>query len=582
MLPVHGSDELVKFPTEDTGTARTAREGSYSLQYPCGAGFYGLFDEAAAYSCGPNGFEGNRTLAQTRYFLMHPKWTGRKESSACLRMFYGKSLLRNSSTWYSPYTSSHHRPRPPRRHQSTKRVGWTAEPDGRGSGGIILLSAVTTGTCVWTALHLNVDTISLLGNEDLVPPPNAVGKCLWAFMALIAPEMVSAVALHQALVALKYRHYVNTTGTGRKIGMLEAFFATMGGIAMVQVSRGRIKPFSGMDMEMSCIPPMRLDQLLEPDKMELVRGFSLLEIEARSKQDALAKFFVLSQAAWVLVQCVARSIGNLPVTPLELHTALYVVNLMVMYAAWWKKPVDLGRPMFMCATDGLPLPVSIVATATEAERPNRHEIDRQFHRSDFLPPLYEIKEGIVRCEICAHEPVNHAEGMKKLSDTIESYRELMIQLSEMRAVPTELLQLVLQEMSKVHGSANTEGGPRFTQSHSRQLRKTIRPIDLILISLQPDRHTWQQRLRSDLSARKDQFLYAISRSLIRNQLMSIPGLFSRDHSQRRDGTFSKGYGQDLELVWMVYNRRWKLWHRTVLLVFTATTGAAFGGTHATI
>ncbi|KAI5783501.1 hypothetical protein FPQ18DRAFT_111614 [Pyronema domesticum] len=81
---------------------------------------------------------------------------------------------------------------------------------------------------------------------------------------------------------------------------------------------------------------------------KMIRQFSVYEIGVRSKQDGLAKCIVCGQALWNLVQCLSRVGLKLPVSPLELHTALYIVNLVVIYSVWWSKPVDLGRPILLC------------------------------------------------------------------------------------------------------------------------------------------------------------------------------------------------------------------------------------------
>jgi hypothetical protein len=324
------------------------------------------------------------------------------------------------------------------------RLGWVAEPDGRGSMGILLSCMVIIGLCVWTALHLNVEPISMRDNNNLKPPPNIAGKCLWAFIALNTPEFVSAVALHQYFTTRRFCQHVNKSRRdGMNIEMKLAFFATMGGIAQVQLDGGRIQPTGGWDLEMQRLTPLRFDNLLKPEWMELIGKLSQDEVEARSKQDILAKVIVCSQAVWLLVQCIARKKEGLPISPLELHTALYVVNLMFMYAAWLQKPVDLGRPILMNFVEGSPQPVSIVVNQdVEPEVPSGI--------SDVASTLTRIMEslGIIE-ELERNLNVNHTELLQSLNAAMDKVREL--RMSMIRGRPNDniadALEIALREMT---------------------------------------------------------------------------------------------------------------------------------------
>jgi hypothetical protein len=66
------------------------------------------------------------------------------------------------------------------------------------------------------------------------------------------------------------------------------------------------------------------------------------QIRDRSKGDAFAKAIVLAQLTWFLTQCVARLIKQLPLTELELVTAAHAILTVVIYTAWWDKPIDVS------------------------------------------------------------------------------------------------------------------------------------------------------------------------------------------------------------------------------------------------
>ena len=54
-------------------------------------------------------------------------------------------------------------------------------------------------------------------------------------------------------------------------------------------------------------------------------------ISDKTKADPITKAIVCVQAAWFIVQCVARVAQNLPLTLLEIHTLAHVFIAMLMY-----------------------------------------------------------------------------------------------------------------------------------------------------------------------------------------------------------------------------------------------------------
>lgn len=71
------------------------------------------------------------------------------------------------------------------------------------------------------------------------------------------------------------------------------------------------------------------------------------EIKDRSKADGLAKLVVCLQAAWMMVQIIARVCEDLPVTLLEVNTLSHVVCAFVIYMLWWSKPKAINDPVLL-------------------------------------------------------------------------------------------------------------------------------------------------------------------------------------------------------------------------------------------
>ena len=71
---------------------------------------------------------------------------------------------------------------------------------------------------------------------------------------------------------------------------------------------------------------------------------SIESIEDRSKANNLAKGLVCLQAAWIIVQCIARLASHLPITLLEVNTSGHVICALLIYMLWWYKPLDVHDP----------------------------------------------------------------------------------------------------------------------------------------------------------------------------------------------------------------------------------------------
>ncbi|KAH8427939.1 uncharacterized protein LDX57_005643 [Aspergillus melleus] len=70
---------------------------------------------------------------------------------------------------------------------------------------------------------------------------------------------------------------------------------------------------------------------------------TLSDIEERSKADIFAKSIVVGQIIWFALQVFGRLGQNLPVTPLETHTAIHVGCTILVYIIWFHKPYNLTQ-----------------------------------------------------------------------------------------------------------------------------------------------------------------------------------------------------------------------------------------------
>ena len=60
------------------------------------------------------------------------------------------------------------------------------------------------------------------------------------------------------------------------------------------------------------------------------------DIDDKSKADTIQKTLVVTQVLWMVTQCIARRIYDLPLSLLEIHTIVHVVCAVFLYACWFE------------------------------------------------------------------------------------------------------------------------------------------------------------------------------------------------------------------------------------------------------
>ena len=75
-------------------------------------------------------------------------------------------------------------------------TGWVAEPNRRGTSSILSTCLVTTSSCIWTALHLNIPSTGEL-TLRWYGYPRFWRKVLWLGLGLIAPDLLVYTAWSQ-------------------------------------------------------------------------------------------------------------------------------------------------------------------------------------------------------------------------------------------------------------------------------------------------------------------------------------------------------------------------------------------------
>ncbi|KAG8820356.1 hypothetical protein FRC17_010187 [Serendipita sp. 399] len=163
--------------------------------------------------------------------------------------------------------------------------------------------------------------------------------------ALIVPELVLGWAIRHWFMTGEIVKRRPNRGLTRK----HAFFISMGGYHQFQpaIPGALTNPFTDKDEGDIGKPcgPVDVDDIFELLDTGALWLPTEMEIEDRSKSDWIAKSIVLLQILWFIVQCIARKLGNLPLSELEVVTLSYTVINLAIYIAWWDKPQNVTWPV---------------------------------------------------------------------------------------------------------------------------------------------------------------------------------------------------------------------------------------------
>ena len=272
----------------------------------------------------------------------------------------------------------------------TEPVGFVSDPDQRGTVSLLLSCILTLVLCVWSALHLNVP------KPGCSPAERGLQYTAWILSGLFRPEFLVVTAWRQRATAktltsvvqkaceskseLRCSHGGQGSGSSEPSlatsnqqsaatspnrypwTLTHSFFAAGGGFVL--------ELEANLDKTERYLPnecPKRLALTAQGiallAKCGIVPDVPEAEIWDKSKANGLAKLLIVVQAAWMLVQIIARLASRLPVTLLEVSTAAHVsvttslfptalanavsCCLFLIYVMWWKKPYASGEPVML-------------------------------------------------------------------------------------------------------------------------------------------------------------------------------------------------------------------------------------------
>ncbi|KAN0076542.1 hypothetical protein V8E54_006684 [Elaphomyces granulatus] len=246
--------------------------------------------------------------------------------------------------------------------ESGRVHGWISEPSGRGTASVLYTCLITIFLCIWSAMHINIPERNKSKME------NFFYKVEIAVLAIIAPEAVFTNAIIEYffirevldelpasfsevrmiylsfLSPLSRRGFVLTDESlkgGLKFTEIHAWFIIMGGFEL-QCTDGTHR------LSFAEIKDLITKKAIPVSSIAIAEE----EISDRSKTDRLSKLIACLQILWFVIQLIGRAVQHLPTTNLELFTLGIVVCSFGTYAAYWRRPQDIGLPITISVDEG--------------------------------------------------------------------------------------------------------------------------------------------------------------------------------------------------------------------------------------
>ncbi|PLB49778.1 hypothetical protein P170DRAFT_426646 [Aspergillus steynii IBT 23096] len=264
--------------------------------------------------------------------------------------------------------------------------GWRSSPDTRGTIDILWSCLSTLALCVWTAIHPNIPVVYKFW-------PVFFDRLGLMGLAIVFPEIIITAAWSQrrrgqSLLADVNRSFgylpkvsgpkLRTRNLFKKspykspndsIRQTDSPLTTYSGVELVALpasDNSRIARHHQWDLDRALFGVMGgyametryhthdgeehiLRRLVTADGISILArigelpAITLNDIEERSKADIFAKSIVVGQIIWFALQVFGRLGRNLPVTPLETHTAIHVGCTILVYIIWFHKPYNLTQ-----------------------------------------------------------------------------------------------------------------------------------------------------------------------------------------------------------------------------------------------
>ncbi|KAJ6603487.1 hypothetical protein DFH09DRAFT_807408, partial [Mycena vulgaris] len=168
----------------------------------------------------------------------------------------------------------------------------------------------------WVSVPPNFSTV---GRSRLIRMLRRLGMMM--LIAIIAPELIVFFAARQLAVTRRISR-------GMQRVFVLGHFQSLRGYHVVH----GVSYINFRSTRRSCV--------LGSQYLADIRNVKREELEDKSKGDALSKGITLPQGLWFILQILARFVGDLPISELEVATLAFAVVNLFTWLLWWHKPLD--------------------------------------------------------------------------------------------------------------------------------------------------------------------------------------------------------------------------------------------------
>src|SRR5258706_1375914 len=273
---------------------------------------------------------------------------------------------------------------------------WVGESKQRGTFGIISLCFSTLIICIWNTVHFSIPIRRLTVTRRFFL------QAIWMFIALLAPEILLYLAIHERIAAgillkkvLKFHPHLTKPGLFTRMynwihgraesknvspqcqayviqrpivteqgrydpiertpqphfGLVHAFYATMGGFAFYgSFDDDTPKSLFEISTNPRCtLDVPKLDALIYIMEQfpHIITDITEDYILDRAASSSLSKALLIVQVTWFCTNCAARLFQGLPLSLLEVSTAAHAFYTFLTYFVWWSKPINVATPTLL-------------------------------------------------------------------------------------------------------------------------------------------------------------------------------------------------------------------------------------------
>jgi hypothetical protein len=124
---------------------------------------------------------------------------------------------------------------------------------------------------------------------------------------------------------------------------IHSFYALMGGFAFSTADLPEDQKFLPGSRDRVVLRERGILAVAEFEP-SLLPDMSAEDIMDKSKAAGFDKTIVCMQATWFIAQTTLRLAEKLPISLLELNTAIHAICALLIYILWWDKPLNVTRP----------------------------------------------------------------------------------------------------------------------------------------------------------------------------------------------------------------------------------------------